>query len=52
MQAFQKAADPHPDIVLLDIGMPVLNGIDAANDIREATPESKIIFGSKTVTRT
>jgi DNA-binding LytR/AlgR family response regulator len=35
----------------LDIGMPVPNGIDAANNIREVTPESKIIFVSKTVTR-
>jgi len=43
-EAVQKAAQLHPDIVLLDIGMPVLNGFEAARKIREATPSSKIIF--------
>ena len=33
-----------PDVVLLDIGMPRLNGIEAAKKIRQACPESKIIF--------
>src|SRR5215469_9630548 len=44
MEAVQRAAELDPDIVLLDIGMPVLNGIEAAKRIREATPQSKIIF--------
>ena len=43
-EAVQKATELSPDIVLLDIGMPVLNGIEAANKIRETTPQSKIIF--------
>ncbi len=33
-----------PDIAVLDIGMPLLNGIEAARQIREAAPEVRIIF--------
>ena len=44
LQAAEKAAELRPDIVLLDIGMPVLNGIEAAKRIRQTSPTSKIIF--------
>lgn len=44
-QALVKAAlKLRPDIIALDIGMPILNGIDAANQIRKAWPEAKLIF--------
>ena len=43
-EAVEKAVTLRPDFVLLDIGMPVLNGLDAARRIREASPQSKIIF--------
>jgi DNA-binding NarL/FixJ family response regulator len=33
-----------PDVVLLDISMPLLNGIDAARQIREQRPKTKIVF--------
>ncbi|MBX3330815.1 MAG: response regulator transcription factor [Nitrospira sp.] len=33
-----------PDIVLLDISMPLLNGLDAARQISKLVPESKLIF--------
>jgi DNA-binding NarL/FixJ family response regulator len=34
----------HPDIVVLDIAMPVLNGFEAAQQIAEGCPDTKIIF--------
>jgi DNA-binding NarL/FixJ family response regulator len=44
IEAIEKAVTLRPDVVLLDIGMPRLNGIEAAKKIRQACPESKIIF--------
>ena len=36
--------DRHPDVVLLDISMPVLNGLEAARQIRKDSPAAKLIF--------
>lgn len=44
IEAVAKAATLHPDVVLLDIGMPRLNGIEAAKRITKACPKSKVIF--------
>ena len=33
-----------PDLILLDISMPALNGIDAARQLRKIVPSSKLIF--------
>lgn len=45
MEAIEKAATLRPDVLLLDIGMPRLNGIEAAKAIRQKmSPESAIIF--------
>src|SRR5262245_34741089 len=33
-----------PDIVVLDIAMPLLNGLDAARQLRHVMPEVKVIF--------
>ena len=44
LEAVQKAEELKPDLILLDIGLPTLNGIDAARQIRKLAPESKIIF--------
>jgi DNA-binding NarL/FixJ family response regulator len=43
----QKAILLEPDLVLLDIGLPMLNGIEAARQIRKLAPASKIIFLSQ-----
>jgi DNA-binding NarL/FixJ family response regulator len=42
--AVLKARELKPDLILLDIGLPMLNGIAAARQIRKLCPESKIIF--------
>jgi DNA-binding NarL/FixJ family response regulator len=47
LEGVHKAEVLEPDLVLLDIGLPTLNGIEAARQIRKLTPESKIIFLSQ-----
>jgi DNA-binding NarL/FixJ family response regulator len=44
LEAVRKAMELKPDLILLDIGLPGLNGITAAKQIRELVPNSKIIF--------
>jgi len=39
-----KVRELHPDVVLLDISMPLLNGIDAARQIKKLVPDTKIVF--------
>ncbi len=43
-EAVQKAKDLKPDLVVLDIGVPRLNGIEVAREIRKLCPECRIIF--------
>lgn len=42
--AMEAALELHPDVIVLDISMPVLNGIQAAKRLREFDPSSKIVF--------
>jgi DNA-binding NarL/FixJ family response regulator len=47
LQAVHQAEELHPDLILLDIGLPKLNGIEAARQIRKSAPQSRIIFVSQ-----
>jgi DNA-binding NarL/FixJ family response regulator len=47
LQAVHKSEELQPDLVLLDVGLPILNGIEAARQIRTLSPNSKILFLSQ-----
>ena len=47
LEAVHKSEKLNPDLILLDVGLPTLNGIDAARQIRKRCPESKILFVSQ-----
>lgn len=40
----EEAQKLRPDIILLDISMPLLNGLDAARQLTKLVPEAKLIF--------
>jgi DNA-binding NarL/FixJ family response regulator len=46
-EAIDKARELQPDLILMDIGLPTLNGIEAARRIQEVSPRSKILFVSE-----
>jgi len=44
LEAVQKAQELKPDLILLDIGLPNLDGLQAANRIHQVAPDAAIIF--------
>jgi DNA-binding NarL/FixJ family response regulator len=45
--AVEKAAQLLPDLVLLDIGLPTISGIEAARQIQKVSPRTRILFLSQ-----
>ncbi len=43
-EAARMCAELRPDVVLMDISMPVLNGFDAAKLIRDCAPDTSVLF--------
>lgn len=43
-EAVEKATELRPDVVLLDVGMPNLNGLDAARQILASSPRTRVLI--------
>jgi len=43
-EAVEKAGELHPDVAVLDIGMPLLNGMEATRQIRKVSPGTEILI--------
>jgi DNA-binding NarL/FixJ family response regulator len=43
-EAVRAAGELHPDVAVLDFAMPLLNGLDAAREILQATPQTRTIL--------
>lgn len=44
IDAVQKAEELQPDLILMDVGLPMLDGIKATRRIQKVDPKSKILF--------
>jgi DNA-binding NarL/FixJ family response regulator len=47
LEAVETAQSVKPELILLDVGLPKLNGIEAARRIQQISPTSRIIFLSQ-----
>jgi len=44
LEAVRRAHESNPDVAVLDLGMPMLNGIDAARDIHKRSPDTRAVL--------
>jgi DNA-binding NarL/FixJ family response regulator len=44
LEAIQKAQELQPDLIIMDIGLPKLNGMESARRILAVKPQSKVLF--------
>jgi DNA-binding NarL/FixJ family response regulator len=47
LEAVRKAEELQPDLIVLDIGLPTLSGLEVARRVRKLCPKSKIVFLSQ-----
>ena len=45
-QCVKKALELHPDLIVLDLSMPVMNGLDAARELKRLMPTVPLIMYS------
>ncbi|HMJ23601.1 MAG TPA: response regulator [Terriglobales bacterium] len=45
-EAIAKALELHPDLIVLDLSMPVMNGLDAARELKKLMPTVPLIMYS------
>jgi two-component system chemotaxis response regulator CheY len=45
-EAIAKARELHPDLIVLDLSMPVMNGLDAARELKRLMPTVPLIMYS------
>ena len=45
-EAIAKARELHPDLIVLDLSMPVMNGLDAARELKQLMPTVPLIMYS------
>src|SRR6266699_1474744 len=45
-EAIEEAQELHPDLILLDLSMPLMNGLDAARVLKRVMPEVPVIMYS------
>jgi DNA-binding NarL/FixJ family response regulator len=43
-EAVEKAQELHPDLIVLDLSMPVMNGLDATRVLKQVMPEVPVIM--------
>src|SRR5258706_6711058 len=43
-EALRLVMEMHPDIAIVDISMPVLNGVDTARELKKSSPKTKVIL--------
>jgi DNA-binding NarL/FixJ family response regulator len=43
-QAIAKAEQLHPDLIVIDLSMPVMNGLDAAHELKRLLPHTPVVM--------